>query len=141
MYHCHHKHYRPKKISANYPLPFGRGKLPREIQANYFDNSLPFPYQHVGKSSATNYRAKRKNLWELAWFAGLPAWEKIDFRPPKNFFMPQNRPKIGYFGAICPIFGPFFPIFPVRPKSIFGAFFSDFGRRPEIDFLPGRQTR
>ena len=54
---------------------------------------------------------------------------------------PQNREK-SHFWAIFPIFGAIFPrFFPVRSKPIFGPFFSDFGRVPETDFLPGPQDR
>ena len=46
------------------------------------------------------------------------------------------------FGDVLGSFsGRFFPIFLVRPGSVFLAIFSDFGRRPKIDILPGRQTR
>ena len=59
----------------------------------------------------------------------------------------KNRPKIAqnpFLGDFGAIFGHFFPIFPVKPKSIFGPFFliSDLGRnRPKSENrLPGRQT-
>ena len=43
----------------------------------------------------------------------------------------KNRPKIGQI----------FPDFPGEAKIHFRAIFSDFGRKPETDFLPGRQDR
>ena len=68
---------------------------------------------------------------------------KIGKKSPENW---KNRSKMGffsYFRAIFPIFGRFFRDFPVEAKIHFRAifFFSDFGRKPEIDFLPGRQDR
>ena len=55
----------------------------------------------------------------------------------------KNRTKMGFWAILGRFFlsSSFIPIFPVRPNPFSGLLFPISGRKPEIDFLPGRQTR
>ena len=70
---------------------------------------------------------------------------KIDFGLTRKMGKksPKNRkwPEKPIFEPCSLSLGDFFPIFRVRPKSIFRRFFSDSGRGPEIGILPGTHNR
>ena len=91
----------------------------------------------IGKKSPEN----RKHLPKMGFF---PIFLRFFLFLGRFFPDFPVRPKSIFepFFPVCSYFwGDFSPIFLVRPKSIFEPFFPDFGRKPEIDFLPGRQDR
>ena len=76
-------------------------------------------------------------------------WPKNGFWPhrekgkkwPKNGKVAIFDPFLGHFWANLPIFRPFFPFFPVSPKSIFRPFFSHFGPEARLGSVQGNRDR
>ena len=94
---------------------------------------LPLRSCRPGRKSVSGFRQKSEKNGPKMDF-GLTG--KIGKRSPKKR---KNRPKMGFFpifGRFFLFLGDFFPIFPVRPKSIFGPFFSGFLAEARNRFSP-----